>query len=127
MSEKNETSTTVTQGEKMVIDLFLEDPTKLPRNVDLTLFTKYKVCLDKIAQGETLDLTETSNPNGSFVNKVAPDVLGHVQIVVFPVDAALIASGFGQDIRLERNNAGSTNLKRDVFFKALNVNEWKCP
>jgi hypothetical protein len=121
VATENESVIIITRGEKVEFDIFLEKTT-LPRPFDLTNFDLFKVVLPT-SSGTPLVLTETINANGSIVEKITPDVLGHLKVTIFPEDSALLEPAFGQDIDLEWDNDASPNTKRKRLHKVLHVED----
>ena len=110
----------VTKGEDATFDIFLVNTQNRP--VDLTTFTSFKFCVE--GEISTIELTEVPNANGSKIEKVAPDVLGHLRVTLDQVDSALLRDGFGQDVDIEWGDG--TTRKRKRLYKVLNVEPSLC-
>lgn len=124
MSVNTETAVIITKGEKAEFDLFLEKKT-LPRCFDLTNFDEFKLCFPTMS-GTPLEITHVVNVNGSSVDKVAPDLLGQIKVILGTVDTLKLKADFAQDIDLEWDNSITPNPKRKRLHKILNVDDFIC-
>lgn len=114
----------ITQGEKAVFDIYLEKEYGFPRPVDLTNFDEFKCCIE--TESGVLELTEVANANGSIIEKIAPDVLGHLRVTIFPLDTTNLKAGYSQNIDIQWDNSLSPGPKRKRLYKALNVESSLC-
>lgn len=121
MSEEVKEKIIITKGEKAVFSVYLMSN---GRPFDLTSFDEFKICID--GDADVIEVSQTANAAGSVVEKVSPDVLGHLKVTLFPVDTLNLREGFGQDADIEIDNSSSPAPKRRRLHKALNVQGSLC-
>ena len=113
----------VTRGEKAEFDIFLEKENAFPRPVDLTNYEKFAAHFIK-EDGDCLSVTEVANANGSSIQKVSPDLLGQLKVILGPNDTSFLKVGYAQDIDIEWDTAAEDSPKRKRLHKALNVEDF---
>lgn len=112
------------QGAKVVIDLYLENKTELPRPIDLTDFDEFEICFP--TSGNPLVITHDLGANDSEIVKVAPDELGHLRLTISSVDSATVSAGDSQSFQVSRNNSLTPNKQIILMKNSLNVEEKLC-
>jgi len=108
----------ITQGENKVFEIEVLDEDDRP--FDLTLFTKFKVCLPLVG-GTLITLTEVANTNGSVVAVLGNPLLGILQVTLNFADSATLLVGQGQAIGTVLDNAGNTDPRPKLTENILNV------
>lgn len=124
MTDTQEDLIIITKGEHSVFDIYLEKESGFPRPIDLTNYDEFSLCIE--TETGVLHLSEAANANGSLIEKIAPDVLGHLRVTIYPTDTLLLRQSFNQDIDIEWNNSASPAPKRKRLYKALNVEGSLC-
>jgi len=109
----------ITQGENKVFTITVRDQNGDP--IDLTLFTKFIVCLPLIDGDSKLTITEVANANGSVVALLGAATAGKLQVTANFADTATLSVGTGQDIGVVLDNATNTNPKPNNGVAVLNV------
>lgn len=111
----------ITTGEDAEFDIYLTNTQGRP--IDLTAYDEFKFCVPTDAG--ILTLTNVANANGSIIEKVAPDVLGHLKVTIDRLDTANLSQVYGQDFDIEWGITGG-DRKRKKVAKALNVEGSLC-
>jgi hypothetical protein len=113
----------ITQGENAVFTIKLRDEEGDP--FDLTAYDKFSVCMPK-SDGDTLEVTEVANANGSIVTVLGDALLGKLQVAVKSGDTSDLLADERLDIGVKIDVAASPDPRIKTLKNVLTVEENPC-